>query len=239
MLTTETIRKLANKLQTTEANIRLEYLQHLFLSYFYQQPLTATIYFKGGTALRLVHNSPRFSEDLDFNTLEDDIKKIEDCVLDTLKEIEREGILTTVEESKKTTGGYLGIFRFILNETVVVIQIEISFREAHNTGELKTIVNDFIPPYTLIVLQDSQLVDEKIQALLTRQKPRDFYDLYFILRANLLPFKKKGILSDALAILKQTDINFEKELKQFLPKSHWAIIRDFKAILGREIQRFM
>lgn len=239
MLTTETIRKLANKLQTTEANIRQEYLQHLFLSYFYQQPLTATIYFKSGTALRLVHSSPRFSQDLDFNTLEDNIKKIEDCVLDTLKEIEREGIQVAVEESKKTTGGYLGIFTFTLNEAAVIIQVEISFREAHNIGELKTIVNDFIPPYTLIVLQDSQLVDEKMQALFARKKPRDFYDLYFILRANLLPLKKKGILSKALAILKRTDINFENELKQFLPKSHWAIMRDFKATLGREIQRFI
>lgn len=239
MLTTETIRKLANKLQTTEANIQQEYLQHLFLSYFYQQPLTAIIYFKGGTALHLVHNSPRFSEDLDFNTLEDDIKKIEDCVLDTLQEVEREGISTAVEESKKTTGGYLGIFRFTLNEMAVVIQVEISFRKAHNIGELKTIVNDFIPTYTVFALEQDQLVDEKIQALLTRKKPRDFYDLYFILRANLLPLKKKGILSEVLAILKQTDLNFENELKQFLPKSHWAIMRDFKVVLAREIQRFI
>lgn len=88
-------------------------------------------------------------------------------------------------------------------------------------------------------LEQNQLIDEKIQALLTRKKPRDFYDLYFILRANLLPSQKKSVLPQALKALGSTDINFEKELKQFLPKIHWAIIRDFKNTLEREIQKFL
>ena len=40
------------------------------------------------------------------------------------------------------------------------------------------------------------------------------------------------------ALKKKDDINFEKELKEFLPRSHWAIIRDFKQTLEKEIQRF-
>jgi len=68
MISNEALQALATKLQTTELNVRREYFQHLFLSYFYQQPLTDRIYFKGGSALRMLYHSPRFSEDLDFSS---------------------------------------------------------------------------------------------------------------------------------------------------------------------------
>ena len=48
MITNQALQSLAAKLQTTELNLRREYFQHLFLSYFYQQPGTDQIYFKGG-----------------------------------------------------------------------------------------------------------------------------------------------------------------------------------------------
>ncbi len=238
MITQDTIQNLANKYQTSELNVRREYVQHLFLSYFYQQEETSEIYFKGGTALRIVYNSPRFSEDLDFSASFYDITHIENAILNALKEIEREGIVAEIKESKKTTGGYLGILHFILNEETILIQIEISKREGERSGEVATINNDFIPSYTLVAFSQKNLIAEKIQALLSRQKPRDFYDLYFILRANLLPTEERHILSKVLETLQSAKINFEQELKQFLPKSHWAIIRDFKATLEREIGRF-
>ena len=62
MISHDALRALATQSQTTELNIRREYCQHLFLSYFYQQPLTDQVYFKGGTALRMLYHSPRFSE---------------------------------------------------------------------------------------------------------------------------------------------------------------------------------
>ncbi len=43
---------------------------------------------------------------------------------------------------------------------------------------------------------------------------------------------------DSLKKQKTSNINFEIELKQFLPKSHWPILRDFKTSLEREINRF-
>ncbi len=100
-----------------------------------------------------------------------------------------------------------------------------------------TIVNNFIPPYTLVALSPDQLVNEKIQALLTRRKARDYYDLYYILRANLLPAKEKEVLKEVLVVLRKTNIGFEKELKLFLPKSHWVVIKNFKTLLEQEIKR--
>ena len=237
MITEEQISNWAVQYQTNDNNILREYFQHLFLSYFYQQPQANGVYFKGGTALRFIHKSPRFSEDLDFSA---NLSKeeIENVITATLSDIEREGILVNLQEAKTTSGGYLAIMLF-QKDPSVAIQIEISLRDGDKKGESTIIKNDFIPYYTIIALTQDQLIDQKIEALLTRNKPRDFYDVYFILRANLLSSKKKDILPQVLKALSQTKINFEVDLKQFLPRSHWAIIRDFRNTLEREIDRFI
>lgn len=237
MISASVIKNLSNKLQTTELNIRREYVQHLFLSYFYQQKSAEKVYFKGGTALRIIFQSPRFSEDLDFSSNKTTINEIEDIVLETIREIEKEGIIINLKESKRTTGGYLAIIIFLLGNQEIAIQLEISQRDGKNSGEIKTIVSDFIPPYTLMSLSQSQLIAEKIEALLTRKKARDFYDLYYILRANLLPTSEKSILKKVISVLEKININFEPELKIFLTKSHWPIIKNFKEILTQEIDR--
>ncbi len=238
MITAGALRTLATKLQTTELNVRREYFQHLFLSYFYQQPLTDQVYFKGGTALRMLYNSPRFSEDLDFSSSLTDIHALEEAILGTLGEIARENVDVDIAEST-TTGGYLAIIAFRADQTPLSIQLEISLREGEKRGEAVTIVSDFVPAYTIVALDREQLIDENIRALLSRKKARDFYDLYFILRANLLPTHKKDVLPQTLDMVKKSRIDFEQELKEFLPRSHRAIIRGFPATLEREIERFM
>lgn len=247
MITTAALRTLATRLQTTELNVRREYFQHLFLSYFYQQPLTDQIYFKGGTALRTLYGSPRFSEDLDFSSSVSNIHALEDAILGTLADIARENIVVDITEAKTTSGGYLAIITFRADHPPVSVQIEISLREREKQGEAVTIISDLMPAYTIIALSREQLVDEKIQALLFRKKARDFYDLYFILRANLLPAHKlavseanlKDLLPQVLEALRKARIDFEGELKEFLPRSHWAVIRSFPASLEREIERYL
>ena len=237
MISRTEIRKLTVKFQTLELNVRREYYQHLFLSYFYQQKNTESVFFKGGTALRIVYQSPRFSEDLDFSADLGDIKVLEQAILSTLQDIEREEIAVDLKEAKVTSGGYLAIVSFETGEEPVIIQLEISLRQGDKKGEVVTVANDFIPPYTIVSLRREQLVGEKIEALLSRKKPRDFYDLYYILRRGLICLDQKKLLMQAKEVLRSTEINFEMELKQFLPKSHWAIIRNFGRVLEREIER--
>ena len=275
MISTDKIKELAAKYQTTELNVIREYFQHLFLSYFYQQPISGLIYFKGGTALKIIYKSPRFSEDLDFSIhkidshghspwsslsslrgdetkasptaksrgprlLEIDVGQLEESILKALGQIEKENVEVSLKEAQITSGGYLANIVFKTQGfQAVVIQLEISSRKGDLRGGITTIASDYILPYIINSLAQELLVDEKIQALLHREKPRDFYDLYFILRSNLLSLAKRVVLPQVLKILKDTDINFEKELKVFLPKTHWAIIRDFKQVLEREIQRFV
>lgn len=238
MISQDAITDLVRKYQTNELNIRREYYQHLFLSYFYQQPSAGKVYFKGGTALHILYQSPRFSEDLDFSSPLAD-KKIEQLVVSALAEIEREGIETDFTEAKRTSGGYLAILVFKTGTDQVTVQLEISRRGGKKRRAVTTISSDFVPAYTVSHLAQEQLVAEKIEALLARGKPRDFYDLYFMLRANLLLPSQRQALRQALTALRKSSLHFEKELKQFLPKSHWPAIRDFPAALEREIQRFL
>lgn len=239
MVAKEQISKLKVKYQTSELNVIREYLQHLFLQFFYQLPQSADIYFKGGTALRFVYQSPRFSEDLDFSTNKEDIPGIEDVLLEVLGKFEKENIQATLREAKKTSGGYLASIDFELLNQTVPIQIEISFREKKDRGEVVTIASDFIPSYNLVTLTQDQLVSGKLRALEDRKKARDFYDLYFILRSRLAIAQKGEVLPRVLKALNASNLNFERELKQYLPKSHWAIIKDFKTTLKKELERFI
>ena len=55
---------------TASAATRLrEYLQHVLLRSLFDERLLGEIVFHGGTALRILHDLARFSEDLDFHTL--------------------------------------------------------------------------------------------------------------------------------------------------------------------------
>ena len=151
--------------------------------------------------------------------------------------LEKDGISTEIVESKRTTGGMLAIIQTNLYDEIINIKIETSQRKKIVIGERKLVISDFFPPYAVQILKQNLMIGEKVDALFSRSKPRDFYDLYYILRANLLSPTAKEKIKDALGLLSKTRISFNKELKIFLPKSHWGIIKDFKKSLEQEIRR--
>ncbi len=123
MIEVKVLKELANRQQMTMDNIVREYLQHLFLSFLYQEKKSELLLFKGGTALRLVWRSPRFSEDLDFTGFKISIAQIETLMEATLQKVESEGIKTDIEESKKTSGGYLYSVPTKLDQNQALIKI--------------------------------------------------------------------------------------------------------------------
>ena len=244
MISPDFIKKSAVLKQTTEINILREYLQHLFLSFFYQEKDSDQILFKGGTALKFVYGSPRFSEDLDFSAKILKPSKIEKILTEALLKIERENVKVELNEAKTTSGGYLAIYRGSFLEQEISIQLEISLRKEAGAGEAALINQDFIPPYTLMHLAEKKLTAEKLKALLTRAKFRDWYDLYFILRKGLeIDFKIFNFGKKALGekLLKKTrnlkEREILRELKVLLPVSHRPVLKNFKAVLEREIKR--
>ncbi|MFH1413210.1 MAG: nucleotidyl transferase AbiEii/AbiGii toxin family protein [bacterium] len=236
MLNKENLEKFTKIQQTSIENIVREYCQHLFLSYLYQNPNSEKLLFKGGTALRIILKSPRFSEDLDFTGFNIDYKKVEALFADTLANIEKTGINVEIIESKKTTGGYLGIASFSAYGIKIRIQIEVSLRNKKDLNGIRILVeNDYIPAYTIVHLPIEDIIKEKLTALFARQKPRDFYDYFFLLSGNYPLVKDKTNLKKTLKLLKESKINFRNELKKFLPVSHAMHFRDFTNILEQKI----
>jgi predicted nucleotidyltransferase component of viral defense system len=248
MITQDAIKKLATQYRTSEfPNIVREYFQHLFLSQLYKLEKADNFLFKGGTALRVIYGSPRFSEDLDFSIFrveQHDRKKfIEDLFSAVLVEIEKIGI--KVELGPKpgpTAEGYYGdaVFR-IYDYQLIPVSINISARNGRDIrGEIDSVANDFVPPYNVFHLSQELLVEEKIfDALLNRKKARDFYDLYFIMRKGILTIDQKRQLNEKkIEIINNAEkIDFSFELSVFLPQDQQAIIRDFKNNLVKELNR--
>lgn len=246
MITKEFIKDLAVKFQTTEDNIAREYCQHLFLSYLNKLKGSQKLLFKGGTALRIIFQSPRFSEDLDFSAINSGnitVEEINQLVDEVLFKMLEEGIQVkknlNPETDRQTSGGYFSIIGIKMLDFSSELQMQVSFRSPDKAVGNTTIVdNNFVVPYLIHYLDEKILVLEKIEALLFRKKPRDFFDLFFILRNPTLVKNVPVRVGLKAEIFKAIDDagEFEKELKIFLPISFHPILKDFKERLKKEIE---
>jgi len=232
----------ALKNETSFRNILREYCQHLFLADFYKKPLSEKFLFKGGTALKLLFDSPRFSEDIDFSALKNSIS-YEKILEEVLVNLSAENIKTDLLESKPTSGGHLAIISFSLLGEKIELRNEISFRpKGVLERELVVVTSQITPTYKVYSLSKDLIVREKVEALMARQKARDFFDLYFILRKKelrqVLKFNKGQKEKIISQLENQEKAEIRKELKRLLPKSFWHIIKDFPAVLKRELEGF-
>lgn len=238
MLDRNFLQNFAVKSETSFQNIIREYSQHLFLRSFYTKKGCNNFLFKGGTALRIVFGSPRFSEDLDLTGLVRS-RDYEKVLEETLFDLSSEGINIDLTESKTTSGGHLANLMVNLFEEKVEIKNQISFRESGKmNAESVVITTNLAPSYSIYFLERAILVEEKIKALIERAKPRDFFDLYFILRKEELRrvFKIDRIQREkVLAKIEiQSRLELERELKEVLPRSFWRVINDLPRALKRE-----
>lgn len=150
--------------------------------------------FKGGTALQKCFGLDRFSEDLDFtcsekpesNKLEEDLKRFK-----LEFEIEKKEYENGVNWTIRIRGPlYTGT-----KNSACKISLDLSLREkVILSPELKTIGRflDEIPSFEILVMQEKEILSEKIRTILTRDKARDVYDLGFL-------FEKKIKFDEKLA----------------------------------------
>ena len=242
MISAEEIKRLSIRHQISPLIVAREYGQHCFLSEFYKLKNSDKLLFKGGTALRLIYQSPRYSEDIDFSGINNiSYSEIEDLLSKVLINLNAWGFEIEITEAKKTAGGYLAKIEFSFSGFNLNIKIEISFRKRKqkNRGMVCRIKNEYIVHYDVYQLPLNEIINGKISALLSRAKARDWYDIYFLIRNRMLEREHQKLLPEILEKLKNSKTNFKKELKTFLPRSHQMILRDFKSNLCREIRRFI
>lgn len=240
MLSRDNLEKFTKQQQTSVQNVVREYCQHLFLSFLYQNPGSEKLLFKGGTALRIILKSPRFSEDLDFTGVNVTHREIEEIFTNTLANIEKTGMVVHVTEATKTTGGYLGIATFEAYDMKTNVQIEVSLRKGKAFKKIRALItSDYIPAYTLVHLSLDGIIQGKLEALMDRHKPRDFYDYFFLLSGNHPEARTKENLKKVLKLLQKETTNFQIELKKFLPASQAMHLRDFKKVLEQKIMGYL
>lgn len=156
-----------------------EYTQLEFLRRISTSPLKQILCFKGGTALHLIFNMERYSEDLDFSLTKTHPPK---SVLDLLQKTLSGEEITDAVVKRKTV---LVEVREPFSPHTFRIKFEVNTDDVA-PGELKTLYSEYAPAsFNLQIMRTDYLVAQKIRALMQRDKARDLYDLWFILRTKL------------------------------------------------------
>lgn len=151
-----------------------------------------SLVFKGGTALAKAYNLDRFSNDLDFNII-NNINTDELCS-QLKEEIKEFGIIIDIKKEEGISSSKRHILRIDgplyngnLNSKCSVV-LDFSFREkAIFPAELKKINHQLneIPVFEINVMDIREIFTEKIRAIMTRNKARDLYDAYYLLNKNV------------------------------------------------------
>lgn len=238
MISRNQIEELRTKWRTTELNVAREYVQHVLLSSLYAVVPEAKLAFKGGTALRILRQSPRFSEDFDFTGWTKGYH-VGEWLKATVKEASRAGLDFEITDSNPTSGGWFALTKTQIHEWPLAIEWNISLRGSRRL-KMETVLatSPLCPAYSVQALPIEEMVGEKIEALLRRKEPRDYFDLYYLLRERL---GIKAVVAQKAPLLKAVkNLNaraLERELKEFLPVNQWAIVKQLPTALAQELQR--
>jgi len=210
-------------------DILREYLQTIILNSIYKSNFAKSMFFVGGTALRFFYNLPRFSEDLDFNTLsleKNSFKKILERVETNLSP---EGFSPEISYKKRANRVIASLnFPAVMSEYGIInrrggdimIKIEVNSPEWHLSTE-SHVLSLYGYNFSAILMSKGALalLSEKISALLSRRRGRYIYDVLFMLRKKF-PFDRAVLYAnDIREEPREMIMNYltgisEKELKR-------------------------
>ena len=209
-----------NNIEEIKSSLR-EIGQKIILSGLARGKMFDYVAFYGGTSLRLLHNLDRFSEDLDFTLIKDNINfSLDSYLLSAIRELESYGIKATytIKDKSVNTSVITGFVKFNLLDTLnliyldnkyavnknEMISIKVEVETKHYDGfnlEYKTVL---YPAYFKVLTFDIEtLFSCKILAVLnrkwkTRVKGRDYFDFLFYITNQIKP--NYSFLQNALSI---------------------------------------
>ncbi len=184
------------EVRKAEISILREYLQYELLNLIYRSKFNTSLVFIGGTCLRIVYNTDRWSEDLDFDNLGLDWGDFEKLSKVLTLGMERIGYPCTTHLTAK------GAFHCAITFPALLYKYELSgHKEARMMIKLDTERQDYAyTPHRYIldrfgVQHDIRAVPAdllcamKIAAVLGRKraKGRDYYDLDWLLQRGITP----------------------------------------------------
>jgi len=175
------------------------HLRRLLSAIYLNRDLQNTLGFKGGTCLYMFHNLDRFSTDLDFNCLVDDLD------IEALNQIFKDYEIQDYSNKYHTWFWLLSY-----QKTQMKIKVEVSKREYPDTYETKDLLG--IP---VKVMTKDCMFAHKLCAITDRAKlqNRDLYDTYFMLK-NGFEIKEEIVKLRTGKSLKE----YLEYLMEFIPK---------------------
>jgi predicted nucleotidyltransferase component of viral defense system len=176
--------------QRNPRGILVEYLQHELLDSLFKHPASATLSFIGGTAIRLLHDSHRFSEDLDFDNFGLSFKQFEDLLKAACRDMEYKGFVVEYRFVEK--GAYHCYIRFpeILHRSglspdagrKILIRIDSEAKEKLYEPA-RIFLNKFNIYRQILAAPAGIILAQKMMTILQRkrEKGRDIYDVSFLM----------------------------------------------------------
>ena len=163
------------------------------LKEIYSDPeLASSLAFKGGTALMLFHDLPRFSVDLDFNLTENSNEEVASAKLRAI--LVKHG---TIRDEARKRYGMLLVLNYEDDDRN--LKVEVSNRSYPDEYELR----DYLG-VSMNVMRLEYMFTHKLMALLDRNAltNRDVFDCWFcmkqrlVLRKSILDLRLKGTFED-------------------------------------------
>ena len=197
-------------------NLLREYLQYKILEAIFESPMADKLTFMGETCIHIVHGSPRFSEDLDFDNPGISRHDFEALSQRVKRALELQGY--TVELKNTYQDAFRASLRFpgLLHASGIsghrdeklLIQIDTEPQEIQYNAN-KFILNKFDVFSRINIASADILLAQKIHCIFNRSRPmgRDFFDIVFLLG-------KSGVNFDYLA--QKMSIRNKKELRDRL-----------------------
>lgn len=206
-----------------------EYVQVLLMKELCRLDSGKKFFFTGGTYLRLVHHTKRFSEDLDFNAVKLSKPEFEATLKKIVPALKNEGLVSRLEFAHwenlfvarmvfPDIENAYGVVSKYSKKEGIVIKVEVN--QPHWQIKPETLlITGFGQMYPVLCTQKGALFADKIDALIKKNRARHLFDIIFML-SNKYPIdeqvlKMLGIKEPPLeAILKRVNAFSEAELKQ-------------------------
>jgi predicted nucleotidyltransferase component of viral defense system len=180
-----------------------DYILKLFLYNYFRRYGDAV--FKGGTCIKYLFGTGRFSEDLDFNLLVRP-RDFRLQVRRTLKELELVGLIAGFIKEESFADAYTSDVWFYgpLHDGTEQTRNRFRIDAGKRTGLRMAPVWRFIPSeypetkkqFLVRTMDVEEILVEKLLTLLERRKGRDLYDTWFLIesgiRTNTAMFKEKA-----------------------------------------------
>lgn len=227
-----------------------EFLQCMMLRALHEHHYTNRLAFVGGTALRLIFDLPRFSEDLDFSLIDKEGYDFKAILSDMKHAFSNSGLDVEVKlKGKKTVQSGWFSFPHLLHEMnlsrdprrKLSIKVKVDTNPPHGAHNDRRVINRHFP-LALVFHDLPSLFAGKLHAILTRQyiKGRDYYDLVWYLTRHKDIVPNIEMLNAALEQTgwrgaRITEATWHLEIRKRIERADWKkIVADVSPFLEDE-----